>query len=190
MLEIRRYGSSLRRGRGTASNSTMLAKVLERQDTEVKEAAMRDLAPSANPTREESSGSRIRPATTDQPYFEFQCRSGRGSFPARQRRSTAVRAVRSSDHQWAKRLITFWRKPRLPRGVIQSRTDFGIAGYGGACPPPGSVHRYQFTVYALSVGDLTKSGFPVDANSPAAMVSFLVHSNALDHATIEVLYQR
>ena len=79
----------------------------------------------------------------------------------------------------------------LPAGAVQSRTDFAKAGYGGACPPAGGgVHRYQFTVYALSVADLTKTGFPIDTNAPAAMVSFAIHAAALDHATLEVPYQR
>ena len=37
----------------------------------------------------------------------------------------------------------------LPSGAQQGKTDFGRAGYGGPCPPPGRPHRYQFTVYAL-----------------------------------------
>jgi len=37
----------------------------------------------------------------------------------------------------------------LPSGARQGKTDFGRAGYGGPCPPPGRPHRYQFTVYTL-----------------------------------------
>ena len=89
------------------------------------------------------------------------------------------------------RVATDASRGGLPPGAIQSRTDFGIIGYGGACPPAGGgVHRYQFTVYALGVNDLRQGGFPIDANAPAAMISFLVHANALDHATIEVRFQR
>jgi Raf kinase inhibitor-like YbhB/YbcL family protein len=83
------------------------------------------------------------------------------------------------------------RNGGLPKGAIQSRTDFGIAGYGGACPPVGhGAHRYQFTVYALSAANLSTGDFSLDASAPAAMVSFVVHAYALAHATIEVTYQR
>jgi Raf kinase inhibitor-like YbhB/YbcL family protein len=29
------------------------------------------------------------------------------------------------------------------------KTDFGEDAYGGPCPPPGKVHHYNFTLYAL-----------------------------------------
>lgn len=76
--------------------------------------------------------------------------------------------------------------PALPQGVIQSRTDFGTPGYGGACPPPGSKpHRYQFTVFALDVDSL-----PLSPDSSAAMVGFNLHAHKLASARIEVLYSR
>ena len=34
----------------------------------------------------------------------------------------------------------------LPDGARQGRNDFGKVGYGGPCPPPGSPHRYYFTL--------------------------------------------
>jgi Raf kinase inhibitor-like YbhB/YbcL family protein len=37
----------------------------------------------------------------------------------------------------------------LPSGAVHGRNDFGISDYGGPCPPGGSAHRYQFTLYAL-----------------------------------------
>jgi Raf kinase inhibitor-like YbhB/YbcL family protein len=35
-------------------------------------------------------------------------------------------------------------------GVGEARNDFGKTGYGGPCPPPGSVHHYRFELMALS----------------------------------------
>ncbi len=41
------------------------------------------------------------------------------------------------------------KKKLLPKGAIQSRTDFGSDGYGGPCPPSGDKpHHYQITVFA------------------------------------------
>ncbi|QIL88789.1 YbhB/YbcL family Raf kinase inhibitor-like protein [Microbulbifer sp. SH-1] len=70
--------------------------------------------------------------------------------------------------------------------AIQSRTDFGSSGYGGACPPEGhGDHRYQFRIYALKVDQL-----PLDENSPAAMVAYYVNANKLAEAQLEVIYGR
>jgi Raf kinase inhibitor-like YbhB/YbcL family protein len=45
--------------------------------------------------------------------------------------------------------------------VKQGQNDFDGVGYGGPAPPPGETHRYQFTVYALSVDTLN---LPAGAN--------------------------
>jgi Raf kinase inhibitor-like YbhB/YbcL family protein len=74
----------------------------------------------------------------------------------------------------------------MPAGAVQSRTDFGVSGYGGPCPPQGDTpHHYQFTVYALKVDSL-----PLDANTPAAMVGYYLHQTMLDKAELEVRYGR
>jgi len=74
----------------------------------------------------------------------------------------------------------------LPQGSIQSRTDFGQPGFGGACPPKGDApHRYQFTVYAL---DVPKLG--LDPNASAALVGFMLRQHTLAKASILSLYQR
>ncbi len=40
--------------------------------------------------------------------------------------------------------------PELPGGARQGNNDLGHTGYGGPCPPPGSPHRYRFTLYAVN----------------------------------------
>ncbi|WP_438874168.1 YbhB/YbcL family Raf kinase inhibitor-like protein [Sulfurospirillum oryzae] len=70
--------------------------------------------------------------------------------------------------------------------AIQSMTDFGKAGFGGACPPKGDkAHRYVFTVHALSVDKL-----PLDASSMPALVGFMINANTIAKATLVSYYQR
>jgi Raf kinase inhibitor-like YbhB/YbcL family protein len=73
---------------------------------------------------------------------------------------------------------------KLPQGAVQSRTDFGKAGYGGPCPPPGKPHRYIFTVYAL------KDTVPLDKDASGAMVGFYLHQLMLAKAEITAKYSR
>jgi Raf kinase inhibitor-like YbhB/YbcL family protein len=67
--------------------------------------------------------------------------------------------------------------------IMQSRTDFGVPGYGGPAPPPGKVHHYIFTIFALKVKSL-----PLKKDSSAAMVGFYANANKLDSATLTGLY--
>ncbi|MGK9172351.1 kinase inhibitor [Yokenella regensburgei] len=71
----------------------------------------------------------------------------------------------------------------LPEGALETRTDFGTAGYGGAAPPKGETHRYVFTVFALNVPALE-----VDENASGAMVGFNVHFHTLASASITVYF--
>ncbi|MEN5016256.1 kinase inhibitor [Erwinia sp. Eh17-17] len=71
----------------------------------------------------------------------------------------------------------------LPAGSVQTRTDFGSAGYGGAAPPKGESHRYIFTVHAIDVEKLE-----VDENASGAMVGFNVHFHTLGSASITAMY--
>ena len=75
-------------------------------------------------------------------------------------------------------------KAGLPSGAIQTRTDFGQAGYGGAAPPQGETHRYIFTVHALDVEKIE-----VDEGASGAMVGFNVHFHALASASLTANYQ-
>jgi Raf kinase inhibitor-like YbhB/YbcL family protein len=74
----------------------------------------------------------------------------------------------------------------LPAGAVQGRTDFGTAGFGGACPPPGAKpHRYVFTVYALKVEKID-----VPAGAPAAMIGYMLNANQLAKRNVTALYGR
>ncbi|CDG47917.1 kinase inhibitor [Serratia symbiotica] len=74
-------------------------------------------------------------------------------------------------------------KASLPAGAIQTRTDFGSTGYGGAAPPQGESHRYQFIIHALDVDSIE-----VDEGSSGALVGFNVHFHHLGSATLTVKY--
>ena len=74
----------------------------------------------------------------------------------------------------------------LPAGAGQGRTDFGSAGYGGPCPPPGSGdHHYYFRVHALKIDKLE---LPPEAT--AALVGFNINGNTLATAQLVGLYGR
>ena len=74
----------------------------------------------------------------------------------------------------------------VPGNYIQSRTDFGMAGYGGACPPTGhGDHRYQFTVWALDTPHLG-----ADEQASGAMVGFFLNQHKLAKAVITAKYGR
>jgi Raf kinase inhibitor-like YbhB/YbcL family protein len=73
-----------------------------------------------------------------------------------------------------------------PHGSVQSRTDFGAPGYGGACPPVGnSPHRYVFTVYALDVDRLD-----LNPEATSALAGFAIHQHLIAKDTITVYYGR
>jgi len=75
---------------------------------------------------------------------------------------------------------------KLPAGALQTRTDFGTAGYGGPCPPEGDhPHRYLFTVFAVNADKLN-----VNADTSAAVVGFNLHFNTLAKAEIMGLFRR
>ncbi|MGB7213024.1 MAG: YbhB/YbcL family Raf kinase inhibitor-like protein [Gemmatimonadales bacterium] len=77
-------------------------------------------------------------------------------------------------------------KAHLADGAAQGNTDFGIPGYGGACPPPGDPpHHYHITIYALDVDTLD-----VPAGATAAYVGFNLHAHQLAKADLTALYGR
>jgi len=73
-----------------------------------------------------------------------------------------------------------------PKGSVQSRTDYGSMGFGGACPPKGDkAHRYQFRVFALNVAHLD-----IPADSSAALVGYNLNGHKLGVAELQATYKR
>ncbi len=73
-----------------------------------------------------------------------------------------------------------------PKGAVQSRTDYGVPGYGGPCPPKGDApHHYLFTVFAVDAPKLDG-----DENTSAAVVGFMLHFHTLAKATLTGVYGR
>lgn len=61
--------------------------------------------------------------------------------------------------------------------------DYGYIGYGGPCPPPGTTHRYVFTVYALDAETL-----PVGDQVTSAACRFTLLSHVLDQASFTATF--
>jgi Raf kinase inhibitor-like YbhB/YbcL family protein len=75
---------------------------------------------------------------------------------------------------------------KAPKGAIQSRTDFGVPGYGGPCPPQGDPpHHYHFMLFAT---DAAKLG--PDAETSAAVVGFNLHFHTLAKTELLGTYGR
>ena len=73
----------------------------------------------------------------------------------------------------------------LPKGASQARIDYGVAGWGGVCPPEGDKpHRYIFTVHAL------KGKLDVPADATAALTGFMINANSLGKASFTAKYGR
>jgi Raf kinase inhibitor-like YbhB/YbcL family protein len=74
----------------------------------------------------------------------------------------------------------------LPAGARQARNDFGVVGYGGACPPAGDKpHRYVITVYALPAVRLA-----VPASASATQVDATLKHDALASSRLTLKYGR
>lgn len=74
----------------------------------------------------------------------------------------------------------------LPQGARQVRIDYGVAAFGGTCPPQGDKpHRYEFTVYALKTDKLD-----IPADATAALAGFMVHANMIGKAGFTAKYGR
>ena len=78
------------------------------------------------------------------------------------------------------------QKGLAPQGSVQSVTDFGKPGFGGACPPEGDKpHRYIFTVYALKVEKLD-----LDEKALPPLVGFILNQQTIAKASLMAYYGR
>lgn len=74
----------------------------------------------------------------------------------------------------------------LPKGATPVRSDFGVAGWGGVCPPQGDKpHHYVFTVYALKTDKLD-----VPADATAALAGSMINANSIGKASFTAKYGR
>jgi len=74
--------------------------------------------------------------------------------------------------------------PQLACRAFQCRNGFGNTGYGGPCPPRGSLHHYRFTLYAL---DRT---LDLAASASRAQVVNAMEGHILDMARLTGTFQR
>ena len=78
------------------------------------------------------------------------------------------------------------KEKAAPAGMKMGKNDFGIAAYGGPCPPAGGgVHRYQIVVHALRVAKL-----PEGAGTTAAMTGFMINGVQIGQAQLTLKYGR
>ena len=74
----------------------------------------------------------------------------------------------------------------LPRGTTQLQNDYGVAGWGGVCPPQGDKpHQYVFTVYALKSENLR-----LPANAKASSAEAVLAADAVGKASFTARYGR
>lgn len=77
-------------------------------------------------------------------------------------------------------------KKLMPKGAIQSLTNFGVSGFGGACPPIGhGFHRYVFTLHALDVASLK-----LDAGAMPPLAGYMINKHTIGKASLIAYYQR
>lgn len=74
----------------------------------------------------------------------------------------------------------------LPAGARNVRIDYGVAGFGGPCPPEGDKpHRYIFTLHALKTDKLD-----IPADATAAVAGFMTNANTIAKASFTAKYGR
>jgi len=74
----------------------------------------------------------------------------------------------------------------MPKGTVESITDYGKGGFGGACPPKGdNAHSYIITVYALDIEKLE-----LNKNANPALVGYMLNMHTIQKSSIISFYKR
>jgi len=73
----------------------------------------------------------------------------------------------------------------LPPGSVQCQNDYGEPGYGGPCPPAGTIHRYLVRLYALNVKKLA-----LGSDTPPAKLAALIEEHSIGVAQLTAKYGR
>jgi hypothetical protein len=66
---------------------------------------------------------------------------------------------------------------------IQFPNDYGEIGYGGPCPPPGEIHHYRLTLYALP------DRLDVSWDTPTSKVLSQLQKEKIGEKSITALYK-
>ncbi|MDF1883093.1 YbhB/YbcL family Raf kinase inhibitor-like protein [Sulfurimonas sp. SAG-AH-194-C21] len=78
------------------------------------------------------------------------------------------------------------RTELLPKGAVEGTNDYGLVGFGGACPPKGDgFHTYVVTVYALDVDKLD-----LDKNTNQAVVGYMINVHTIEKSSVVSYYKR
>ena len=74
----------------------------------------------------------------------------------------------------------------LPKGAVEGITSYGVAGFGGACPPKGDkAHRYIITLYALNIEKLN-----LPKNASPEFVGFNLNAHEIEKSSLVSYYGR
>jgi len=77
-------------------------------------------------------------------------------------------------------------KTKFPKGTKQHRIDYGVAAYGGPCPPKGhGEHRYIITLHALDVESID-----IPETSSSALLGYMLNTHSIKTAKKIYYYQR
>lgn len=74
----------------------------------------------------------------------------------------------------------------LPKGAVEGTNDYGLVGFGGACPPKShGDHRYIITIHALNVEKLD-----INEQTNQAIVGYKINAHTIKKSSIISYYAR